>query len=447
MAESQLEALEDGQIPPAVPESRPQFYYSERQRVALEQLITGGDGAFKTYLKEEQSHDFLSAREIKNITGSFVKYQEEDGGGAGAERGPGGAKTDSMHSTYWPQMSDTEVPPLDMGWPSSGLFKGVTRVSVHTHPPKPNSPHIKEVARKLIQEASKVIAIVMDLLTDLQILQDIFEASQRGVPVYMVLDLLGAPHFLDMCSRMQVGAKQLQNVRTRTVRGVGLNLSMGRIPGNVHSKYMLIDGDKVMFGTYSFCWSSSRMDRNMITVMSGQIVDFYDHDFRELYANSDKLDLFKEFHLSKPQTGTLSRAAVSKRPPAATSRFQVNLGDATRGDLKIPAHKYHNPKYLLALGQIPGPAEPMQEFLKTMEPQNPEDLLEDLQGEPENLPVETEKKKKNKRQKKKEKKKKKGDNTSDVVIDDNTSKHADENFEKTSMKKRSCFWRCFVKSK
>lgn len=56
----------------------------------------------------------------------------------------------------------------------------------------------------------QVVAIVMDLLTDLQILQDLFEASKRGVPVYIVLDELGAPHFLDMCSRMQVGAKDLQ---------------------------------------------------------------------------------------------------------------------------------------------------------------------------------------------------------------------------------------------
>ncbi len=111
------------------------------------------------------------------------------------------------------------------------------------------------------------------------------------------------------------------------------------------------------------------MDRNMITVMSGQVVDFYDNDFRELYANSDKLDLFKEFHVSEPKTGTLSRAAVPKRVTAATSRFQVNLGDASRGDLKVPAHKYHNPKYLLALGQIPGTSEPpLQDFFNKMEP-------------------------------------------------------------------------------
>lgn len=49
------------------------------------------------------------------------------------------------------------VPPLDIGWSgSSGVYKGVTRVSVYTHPPKESGPHIKQVVRRLIQEAQKV---------------------------------------------------------------------------------------------------------------------------------------------------------------------------------------------------------------------------------------------------------------------------------------------------
>ncbi|XP_073708280.1 protein FAM83F [Garra rufa] len=438
MAESQLMCMEDGLIPAAVPESRPQFYYSEQQRVALERLLTEGDGAFKTLLKDENSKDFLSAREIKAITSTFVKYQSEENDGGASASNAKREDSESLRSTYWPQMSDTDVPPLDIGWPSSGLFKGVTRVSVFTHPPKENGPHIKEVVRKLIQESSKVVAIVMDLLTDLQILQDLFEASKRGVPVYIVLDLQGAPHFLDMCNRLKVGAKELQNVRTRTVKGVGFDLSMGRIPGNVQSKYMLIDGDKVMFGTYSFSWSCSRMDRNMITVMSGQVVDCYDNDFRELYAISDKLDLFKEFHLNKPQTGTVSRAAVPKRPLPATSRFQVNLGDASRGDLKVPAHKYHNPKYLLALGQIPGRTEPMQDFLDKMVPPDPsqqdlENPLEELENTPP-VPSQTGKKESKKLKltfSTKRKKKETKDTTSDEVIEENTANPSDDTSKNT----------------
>lgn len=171
------------------------------------------------------------------------------------------------------------------------------------------------------------------------------------------------------------------------------------------------------------------MDRNMITVMSGQVVDFYDNDFRQLYAISDKLDLFKEFNITKPQTGTVSRAAVPKRPEAATSRFQVNLGD-----VKVPAHKYHNPKYLLALGQIPGRTEPLQDFLNKMEPPDPgQQDLENPTEELENItpaasPPEKKESKKLKILTLSTKKGKKGkkDEKSDEVIEENTANPSDE---------------------
>lgn len=62
----------------------------------------------------------------------------------------------------------------------------------------------------------------MDLLTDLQILQDLLDASsRRGVAVYAVLDARGVPHFLDMCSRLQVNATHL-----RVRRGWGLMINI-----------------------------------------------------------------------------------------------------------------------------------------------------------------------------------------------------------------------------
>ena len=169
MAESQLMCMEDGRIGTNIPESKPEFYYSEPQRAAIEELLKNGDSAFKMRLKEDDTKDFLSAREVKLLVTTFRKYEScedsstDTGTSTGkaspskSEKGAAGTDADSgVHSTYWPQMSDTEVPPLDIGWPSGAMFKGVTRVAVHTHPPKDNGPHIKEVVRRLIQEANKV---------------------------------------------------------------------------------------------------------------------------------------------------------------------------------------------------------------------------------------------------------------------------------------------------
>ncbi|MED6241440.1 hypothetical protein ATANTOWER_014528 [Ataeniobius toweri] len=373
MAESQLMCMEDGQIGVKVPESKPEFYYSEEQRAAIEELLKNGDGAFKTRLKEDNAKDFLSAREVKVLTSTFKQYDSNDSSRetspVSSKQGASGTDADSgVHSTYWPQMSDTEVPSLDNGWPSGAMFRGVTRVTVHTHPAKDNGPHIKEVVRRLIQEASKVIAIVMDMVTDINILQDLMDAAcRRSVPVYIVLDNQAVPHFLDMCSRLQIGSQHLRYIRARTLLGVGFSLSFGKLPGSLSSKYMLVDGDKVVFGSYSFSWSASRMDRNMITVMTGQVVDFFDRDFRELYAISEKLDLYKEFHISPPAsnvTTTILSKSEPKRPPlpATTSRFQVSLGDSRNADIKVPAHKYYNPKYSLVFGDAPRPARSLQDI-------------------------------------------------------------------------------------
>lgn len=104
----------------------------------------------------------------------------------------------------------------------------------------------------------------------------------------------------------------------------------------------------------------------MITVMTGQVVDFFDRDFRELYAISEKLNLYKELHVSPPaenKTTTVSSKVGPKRPalPATTSRFQVSLGDSQNANIKVPAHKYYNPKYALAFGDAPNPARSLQE--------------------------------------------------------------------------------------
>lgn len=163
MAESQLLCMDDEHVNEKIPESRPEFYYSEEQRAALEQLLRNGDGAFKMRLKEDNIKDFLSAKEVSSIRKTFHEYDTDSDSESGENEKSKSSSADSgVHSTYWPQMSDTAAPSLDVGWHgSSGIYKGVTRVSVYTHPPKEPGPHIREVVRRLIQVAHKVTLITL----------------------------------------------------------------------------------------------------------------------------------------------------------------------------------------------------------------------------------------------------------------------------------------------
>lgn len=145
----------------------------------------------------------------------------------------------------------------------------------------------------------QVIAIVTDSLTDLDIFEDLREASAiRNVPVYILLDQSSSPAFLKMCRNIGVclddlqvcgwfsaagcgrvctisklkyvlvsldGTEagwgcllsppphlfSLQKMRVRTITGTNFYMRSGvRITGRVHERFMLIDGIRVATGSY-----------------------------------------------------------------------------------------------------------------------------------------------------------------------------------------------------
>lgn len=50
----------------------------------------------------------------------------------------------------------------------------------------------------------QVVAVVMDMFTDVDLLSEVLEAAARRVPVYILLDEMNAQHFLDMAEKCRV---------------------------------------------------------------------------------------------------------------------------------------------------------------------------------------------------------------------------------------------------
>ncbi|KAM6091880.1 protein FAM83F isoform 2-T2 [Theristicus caerulescens] len=274
MAESQVLLLDESHVNEKVTEAQARFYYSEEQRRALEALVTRGEEAYREALRKEQLRDFLSSRELQALRGGWRGYDDPREGGK-VVRGPGG-KTLSL--AYWPECSDTEVPPLDLGWTDKTFYRGISRVALFTHPRKEESvPHLKEVVREMIQQAQKIIAVVMDVFTDRDIFRDIVDAAyKRWIPVYIILDEEGVKLFLEMCRCLDLSDLQIRNIRVRSVTGVGFYMPAGKIRGTLASRFLLVDGEKVATGSYSFTWSSSHIDRNILLVLTGQQVEMFD---------------------------------------------------------------------------------------------------------------------------------------------------------------------------
>lgn len=166
MAFSQIQCLDDHHVNWRVSESKPEFFYSEQQRLALEQLVSNGRDAFTDYVRDNGIRAFLSEPELERIAHSAEAYrpgyehhQKPEGPGnvtpgSGEEGGDG-----DVSLQYWPDRSEGSVAELDLGWPEAISYRGVTRVTVYTQPPTEGQTHIKEVVRKSIGSAQKVRSV------------------------------------------------------------------------------------------------------------------------------------------------------------------------------------------------------------------------------------------------------------------------------------------------
>ncbi|XP_076584394.1 protein FAM83G [Chaetodon auriga] len=334
MALSQIQCLDDHHVNWRVSESKPEFFYSEDQRLALETLISKGRDAFTDYIHKSGVRQFLSEPEQERITHKAEAYRPgHDHHQKPETPGPGNITPGSeveggdgdVSLQYWPDRSEASVAELDLGWPEAISYRGVTRVNVYTQPPAEGQTHIKEVVRKSIASAQKVIAVVMDVFTDVDIFRDLLDASyKRRVPVYIMIDMAAVPCFLSMCGRADMHRGHLKNLRVRCCGGVEFfTRSAQKVRGSLSQKFLLVDGDRAISGSYSFTWSSSRLDRNLITVITGQAVETFDLQFRELYLLSRGVSLNKVPMVDEPIPDPIPQAAPAP-VSAAVARKLIN---------------------------------------------------------------------------------------------------------------------------
>lgn len=127
-----------------------QPHYTESYRLAIYALLCGGREAYDAFLRAEHISHFLSEEEItfilENARPPEVEEESEQRRGAG----------EASASTYLPTESDEEVPDLELGWPGVDTSETDTSISLLFHPPRRDTPTIKEVVRKHVQHAKQV---------------------------------------------------------------------------------------------------------------------------------------------------------------------------------------------------------------------------------------------------------------------------------------------------
>ncbi|XP_074502498.1 protein FAM83B [Sebastes fasciatus] len=258
-------------------------HYKETYRLAIDRLASGGRDSYQEFLKGERIGSFLSEEELLFITANAEQLPPQNH----AEEITGPSDTTSSSGTYWPVHSDVDAPDLDLGWPEVMHETPQTNIDLLFNPPRQNNPTIKEVIRKHIQDARQVIAIAMDMFTDVDIFKEAVDASVRGVPVYVLLDDYHLKSFLKMAENQDVKIQQLRNMRVRTVKGQDyLCRSGAKFHGAMEQKFLLVDCHTAIYGSYSFTWSFEKINVSMVQVIKGLLVKSYDEEFRTLFARS-----------------------------------------------------------------------------------------------------------------------------------------------------------------
>ncbi|XP_012507522.1 PREDICTED: protein FAM83D [Propithecus coquereli] len=299
----------------------PAELFSEARRLALEELLAGGPDAFAAFLRREHLGRFLNPDEVHAILSAAERPGGE--GAAVAAEDSFGSSHDCSSGTYFPEQSDLEPPLLELGWPAfyQGAYRGATRVEAHFQPRGAGvgGPYgCKDALRQQLRSAREVIAVVMDVFTDIDIFRDLQEICRKqGVAVYILLDQALLSQFLDMCMDLKVHPEQEKLMTVRTITGnIYYARSGTKIVGKVHEKFTLIDGIRVATGSYSFTWTDGKLNSSNLVILSGQVVEHFDLEFRILYAQSEPINpkLLSNFRISNKFDHLADQKPQSKEP-------------------------------------------------------------------------------------------------------------------------------------
>ncbi|XP_035243195.1 uncharacterized protein fam83e [Anguilla anguilla] len=278
MSNSQEQSLNEDVAFAPVQETSPEFLHCERERRALECLLTEGPAAFHSKLEQERLGSFLAPEEVAQIRGWAQDYRCGQASPGDEEEAPGGER---LPSSYCPERTDTPLPSLQLGWPERHCWPNTGSTLVYTNPPVPGSPAIREVLRRMIQGAQTLVAVVTDKLTDSAVVGDLHCAASRGVPVYVVLNKRSVQDSIISPRLMH------QNIRVRVLGGKTFCSRDGKmVVGELKENFVLVDLDAVMVGSYSLTWSDAHLHRQLVTVLHGPVVECFDKEFRILYAAS-----------------------------------------------------------------------------------------------------------------------------------------------------------------
>ncbi|XP_003220579.1 protein FAM83C [Anolis carolinensis] len=308
--------------------------HSETARLAVDAFLEQGEAGYLQAIAQEKELPFLSKVDMDYMSQHSQSIPESPmkGRESGLNREDSADRASLLSGvtsgTYFPMMSDVDPPQLELGWPTTVPVTAYDQQEVSLYFQRDKANNVKEILRSLICKSKSVIAIVMDLFTDMEILSDLMEASsKRHVPVYLILDEKNLKYFAEMCTKMDLTMDDFPNMRIRCVSGDTYYSKAGKkLTGQALEKFVLIDCEQVLAGSYSFTWLCSQVHTGLVIHFRGKVVECFDREFRCLYAESRSVN---QLSIPVAERSILSSHRTLKNFEPVLKGFQQNESETT----------------------------------------------------------------------------------------------------------------------
>jgi phosphatidylserine/phosphatidylglycerophosphate/cardiolipin synthase-like enzyme len=106
-----------------------------------------------------------------------------------------------------------------------------------------------------IDSARKTIRVQMYSLTLQEIVNKLATAKRRGVDVRVIVDL------------SQYRQDRNDSIRVSNLAGAGIPVLFDTVPGLMHNKVMVIDGETVLTGSFNYTWSAEHWNAENLLVL------------------------------------------------------------------------------------------------------------------------------------------------------------------------------------
>ena len=171
----------------------------------------------------------------------------------------------------------------------------------------------KEIIKN-INQAEAFINIAMYIFTDREIALPLVKAHERGVKVRLYLD------------KEQVEYKYSQS-RFLVQKGIKTRISTNNYI--MHNKFAIIDNRILLTGSYNWTFSANhRNDENLMVIDDPEIIEIFQNQFVNLWANKFNLERTKELFV-KAKVNILTVF-----PPSAQTKTEIiNINSSSPEEL------------------------------------------------------------------------------------------------------------------